>query len=595
MKKNKLAKFESSSLAESIEILRNSRQMFLLVMDTIPTRVFWKDINLKYLGSNKPFAYDRGYTSPKEIIGKDDFELDWKDNAEKYQNEDRDIINNGKSIRNFEDSVRKSDGRKIWLNINKVPLKNSDGKIIGVLGTYDDITRRKQAEDKLKLANEALENRTQALEDSQIEAFKLMKEAENAKMKTDDINRQLELSIERANMMTEEAQRANHAKTDFLANMSHEIRTPMNAIIGFGDLLTDEDLTEKQQKYINTIRDASENLLDLINDILDTSKIEAGKLQTEIIEYSLAKVIHKLDSLMRPNAENKGLKFEIVKSSDLPAMISTDPTRLQQCLINLVSNAIKFTDKGNVRVDISVVESDDKKWIQFNIEDTGIGITSKKIDVIFESFTQADGSTTRKYGGTGLGLAITKQLSNLLGGNVTVASESGKGSVFSLTIPAHDDMNTTERISDDSFADLQTVKNTQTQKKLCGRVLVAEDNRANQMILRELLDNLAVESVIVNDGKQAVDLVRSETFDLIIMDINMPVMDGRQATTLLRQRGCTVPIIALTASVMKNEVNKYLAMGCNECVAKPASRTQLFLALSKYLKSKSEGHTCLVK
>ena len=254
---------------------------------------------------------------------------------------------------------------------------------------------------------------------------------------------QLEVNQQQLKIAKERAEAASFAKSQFLANMSHEIRTPMNAIIGFSELLAEEELTDCQKEYLEIIRNSGNNLLKLINDILDFSKIEAGQLDTELIECPLRKVIDSATSLMKPKAMEKGLEFEILESSGLPEKIYSDPIRLQQCLINLIDNAVKFTEKGRVFINISLSNTNNQPYIRFNVEDTGIGIPQNKQSKIFESFTQADGNTTRKYGGTGLGLTITKQLAELLGGGLTLTSKEGRGTTFSLKIPARVDIEDT--------------------------------------------------------------------------------------------------------------------------------------------------------
>jgi len=268
---------------------------------------------------------------------------------------------------------------------------------------------RKQAQKRLRVLNEKLRCQNEILGESRSTAVKLIEQAEIARAEAERTNRQLEVSTMQANLMARESLRANKAKSEFLANMSHEIRTPLNAIIGFSDLLSDESLSEQQETYVNVICHAGGNLLGLINDILDFSKIEAGKLDTECIHCSLKELIENVDAFLRSEAERKGLEFRITHDVEVPGRIYSDPTRIRQCLVNLVGNAIKFTDKGHVSVHLSLSESDGKHCIRFDVEDTGVGIAADKLDIIFDSFSQANSSTTRNFGGTGLGLAIASQ------------------------------------------------------------------------------------------------------------------------------------------------------------------------------------------
>ncbi|HOL89823.1 MAG TPA: ATP-binding protein, partial [Anaerohalosphaeraceae bacterium] len=382
-------------------------------------------------------------------------------------------------------------------------------------------------------------------------------------------NRQLELAVEKANLLAKQAQEASRAKSEFLANMSHEIRTPMNSIIGFSDVLNEEPgISPEHRKYIQLILNNGKMLLQLINDILDFSKIEAGKLNTEIVEISLREFLEDLNSLLRPMALNKGLDFEILQCSDLPVMIYSDPVRVRQCLVNLVSNAIKFTESGHVFVNVYIQRQDEADYIRFDVEDTGIGIPADKIEKIFEAFTQADGSTTRKYGGTGLGLTITKQLVQLLGGHMEVRSEVGKGSVFSIILPTG--VNVKDQPVMNRYDHSESVAKELTQGKsepqqgpLKGRILVAEDAKGNQALIRLLLEKMGLEVEIVENGQQALERAQEGKFNLIFMDMQMPVMNGYDASRLLRERGCTIPIIALTAHAMKEDEKKCLAAGCN--------------------------------
>ena len=385
-----------------------------------------------------------------------------------------------------------------------------------------------------------------------------------------------------------DAEAANEAKSEFLANMSHEIRTPMNAVIGFCDLLMDEDLNDTQTQYNEMIRTGGNNLLAVINDILDFSKIEAGQLDIEIIDCSLGKLLNSIGSLMKPKAAKNGLEFEIVESNGLPAQICTDPTRLQQCLINLVDNAIKFTDQGGVYVNVSLQEHEGEPVIRFDVEDTGIGIPEAKQVIIFESFSQADGSHTRKYGGTGLGLTITKQLTGLLGGEITLISHEGKGSVFSLTIPAGVDVMKQPFLDRHNIGGMLELEHDKSEHdKFSGRVLVAEDAKTNQMVIKLMLEKAGLEVTIAGDGKEVAQIAQSKSFDLIFMDIQMPNMNGYDATRLLRKEGITTPIIALTANAMTGDDEKCLKAGCDDYMPKPINHARLVEMLQKYLPLKA--------
>lgn len=289
-----------------------------------------------------------------------------------------------------------------------------------------------QLEKKVQERTEALENEIEHRKCIELD----LKQVLDSK---DHINSQLQNAMEHAKLLAEEAQVANQSKTEFLANMSHEIRTPMNSIIGFCSLLEEEELTHAQIDYLNTIQNSCHILLSIINDILDYSKIEAGKLDVEIVNCSLDKILAEVEMIIKPVAEKKGIELAVIRGELLPKEIHSDPLRLKQCLLNLINNAVKFTDEGHVHLIVQSQQTDGKQWIRFDIEDTGIGIKTEHVKKIFESFSQADGSTTRKYGGTGLGLAITQKLSALLGSRIELKSEYGKGSTFSIILPTYND------------------------------------------------------------------------------------------------------------------------------------------------------------
>lgn len=379
----------------------------------------------------------------------------------------------------------------------------------------------------------------------------------------------------------EEAESANQAKTSFLANMSHEIRTPLTAIIGFSQSikngLIDKD---KLPEIIDIIIDNGKHLLNLINDILDLSKIEAEQLAVESIDVDLFKLLHELGNVCQPNAQNKDLSFTIEVSQEVPSNITSDPTRLRQILLNLCNNALKFTQQGGITVKVGYFEG--LNLLEIDVIDTGVGIAQEKAEKLFTAFTQADESTTRKYGGTGLGLYISKQLAQLLGGDITLETELGKGSTFSLSVDCglaqFEDLTYAEYINcrspDDDIPQVP---------KLKGSVLLAEDNEINQELIAMHIKACGAQVDIACDGQQAVELALQSDYDLVLMDIQMPNMDGKEAFETLQALGFTKPIVALTANVISSDVEVYTQMGFTASLAKPLNLTHFYETLGKHL------------
>ncbi|MGD2095117.1 MAG: response regulator [Phycisphaerales bacterium] len=462
----------------------------------------------------------------------------------------------------LETRVIKKSGEIINVEISLSILKDTKGRTTGSIGVVRDITERKRTEESLKVAKE---------------------QAESAWAELEQVNLQLEASVEQAKLMTQEAVRANQAKSQFLANMSHEIRTPMNGILGMLELALDESISDKVADCLRTAKLSADTLLAVIDDILDISKIEAGKVSIEIIDCSLKQLLADIDDLMRPQAEQKGIEFSIYIDAPVPEKIRTDPTRLRQCLLNLIGNAIKFTDTGYVRLYLDRQGDENNTSIRFDVEDTGLGIEPDKQKLIFDSFTQADCSTTRKFGGTGLGLTITKNLSKLLGGSVSLASRPGKGSTFSLIIPAGVYTGTKPLMTEFNKKDARSEEQSEDSIRFTGQVLVAEDDTINQKTILAILKKVGLQAVIAKNGGEAVEKAIQGDFDLILMDMHMPVMNGYEATKMLRKKGFTKPIIALTASVMKSDADKCIAAGCDHYLSKPVDRRKLFETLSKYL------------
>jgi len=405
---------------------------------------------------------------------------------------------------------------------------------------------------------------------------------QQAKDRTEGVNKQLMTAKEKADLLAREAITASQAKSEFLANMSHEIRTPMNAVLGFAELLSQEPLADEQLRFVRAILDSGNNLLCLINDILDFSKIEAGKLSMELVESDLSQILESIQSLLGPSAGDKGIALRILQCDRLPRRIRTDPIRLKQCLINLVSNAIKFTAKGHVYLNVSLEPTEGQSnRIRFDIEDTGIGIAPDQLERIFEAFTQADSSTTREYGGTGLGLTITKRLAELLGGTLTVASQPGHGSVFTLRLPLIPLGPVSEMT--DRYAwvqEMETAKPTNWEGQ--GRALIVEDNPSNQILAELMLGKMGWQTDTAADGAEAIQRVQEKAYDLILMDMQMPNMNGYDATRTLRRQGVRTTIVALTANAMVGDAEKCRLAGCDDYLSKPILKDELAAMLNKY-------------
>lgn len=499
--------------------------------DAVPNMI-WKskvDGTLDYF--NKVWTDYTGL-SPEQSVGSGWQEAIYPPDLRGFLKAWMDSMNTGEPFQ-IECRIRRYDGEMRWHWVRAVPELNTLDKVVAWIGTCTDIHDRKLAEKEL------LEAKTMAVS-------------------------------------------ANLAKTQFLANMSHEIRTPLSAILGFAELLLNPDLNyEERVQSINTICRSGEQLLKLIDEILDISKVEAGHLDIEEIEVDLASLLNDLKTLLGIKAQAKGIGLDFILNRPLPKRVKTDPTRLRQILLNMISNAIKFTQRGSVKLEIEWHEQD--KNLRFRVRDTGVGISQEQAEKLFQPFVQVDSSTTRRFGGTGLGLALSRKLAQALGGNVYLEnSKAGIGSVFVIDLLTQPIEGTAylQKIEDILRTEQKPIVNEEVESLEGIKVLLVEDAPINQILIGRFLTGAGAQVDFADNGVEGVKKAMSGDYGVVLMDIQMPEMDGYEATTTLRKQGYKRPIIALTAHALKEDRDRCLQVGCSDHLTKPIDRKKLISQIS---------------
>jgi two-component system sensor histidine kinase/response regulator len=537
------------------QAVHNDRILLRTLIDNLPDAIYVKDLHCRKTVANLADVHNLGCTSESEVLGKDDFAYYPREIAEQFYEDDQTVLMTGKPVINREEYMLDEQGAKRWLLTNKLPLRDDQGRIAGLVGIGIDITQRKLAEEALARRNEELDR---------------------ARLIAEEQARELELQAEELRKAREAALDASRYKSEFVANMSHEIRTPMNGIIGMTGLLLSTALTSEQREYTEIINKSGEMLLNIINDILDFSKIEAGKLAMEHLPFDLRDVIEETVDLHAQAGLAKNLELTCYIQPEVPTSLFGDAGRIRQIVTNLVGNAIKFTLQGGVHIQVSAEsENESHVTLRLAVQDTGIGISQEHQKKLFQPFTQADGMTTRKFGGTGLGLTISKRLAEMMGGTIGMESEEGKGSTFWATV----------QMEKQPVGHLEEAIPDATGLN----VLVVDDNETSRTILDHQLTSWNFDHALASSAAEAMERLRSDAgtghpFTLVILDMHMPEVDGLMLARMIRSDASLAPMKLLMLSSGGEATRETLTgAGLDAFLKKPVRQSALLDCVTSLL------------
>ena len=542
--------FDITERKEAERVLVEQRARLIALMDNIPDHIYFKDADSRFTMISSALARSFGLDDPVQAVGKADVDFFTEEHARLALDDEREIMRSGQPVVGLEEKETWPDGHVTWVSTTKLPRIDPEGNVLGTFGISRDITARKLADAELA-----------------------------------DANRRLEAAIAEATEKAVQAELANSAKSEFLANMSHEIRTPMNGVIGMIGLLLDTELDDDQRHYAEAVRASGESLLEILNDILDFSKIEAGSVELETVDFDLRVLLDDFAAIPAVRAQAKGLEFICAVAPDVPAYLSGDPGRLRQVLLNLAGNALKFTQHGEISVRAGLVEeTDTDAVVRFSVKDTGIGIAAEQHELLFQKFTQADASTTRRYGGTGLGLAISKRLVEMMGGEIALVSEPGRGAEFWFTV----------RLAKQAEPERILVSAAEIRGT---HILVVDDNATNREVLSAQIRAWGGRPEEATDGPSALLALRrardaGDPFAAAILDMQMPDMDGADVARAIKADETLkhTRLVLMTSVGHRGDAREMQELGFSAYLVKPARQSDLFDSLSAVLARSEVSH-----